>query len=118
MTTEQIILSARQCEEYEQLIPVIHDKNLQALIAAWPKLPHEKVPIPESAASWESLWAVLDYSEFGEMIGMRPATFERTLAKAASFKLIYPGGEIHEKARLLLRGMIIKAIGGRKKTSE
>jgi|GEM_PF-2826355 len=117
MRTDHIIAAARESEEFEQLVPLLNDKDLQTLLAAWPKLPHKKIELPESSESWESLWSELDYTEFGEMIGMRPARFEKTLTKAIAFKLIYPGGEIHEKARAYLRGMIAKAIGQRKKSN-
>lgn len=104
-------LKANENKEVASL--VLRDRALQAVIACWPMVRRQAPDeIPGEVFDLDALWGMVafDEREVVELSGVSAGLAIAALRRARGNRLIYPDGSVNQTAKVVLQGLIKKAV--------
>lgn len=103
----------RRAENKEVASLVLRDRALQAVIACWPMVRRQVLAdaLPDGA-TLDDCWAAVkfDEREVVELSGVSSGLAISALRRAKGNRLIYPDGSVNQTAKVVLQGIIKKAV--------
>jgi len=115
MDLKQACASLRESENREVAALVVQDKALQRVLAVWPMVRREELPLAVTGdMSFADLWSTVrfDEREAVDLAGLPTGNGIAAFRRAKALGLIYPDGTIHQLASAVLRKVVKDALQG------
>lgn len=112
MDLKSVCDSIRASEVKEVAALVVQDKALQRILAIWPMVRREELPVVVADMSLSDLWSAVrfDEREAVDFSGLPSGVGMSALRRAKGLGLIYPDGSVHQYAKLVLQQAIKDAL--------
>lgn len=107
------VMQCRADENKEVASLVLRDRALQAVIACWPMVRRQAPDeTPGDVFDLDALWGMVafDEREVVELSGVSAGLAIAAFRRARGNRLIYPDGSVNQTAKVVLQGLIKRAV--------